>query len=54
MFELSHCGFKHFEFMQTLFGPSQNRDGAQEPKCGYGEGLLVVVQARKKFENLRN
>jgi SAM-dependent methyltransferase len=47
MFELSHCGFSHFEFMQTLFGPSQNMDGAQEPKCGYGEGLLVVVQARK-------
>lgn len=49
MFELSHCGFKHFEFMQTLFKPVQKITEVREPKAGYGKGLFVVVQARKKI-----
>jgi SAM-dependent methyltransferase len=47
VFELSDCGFKQFEFAQTLFSPMQKDSKAEELKPGYGEGLFVVVQARK-------
>lgn len=46
MFELSHCGFRHFEFAQAVFGPGTS--ATQEPRSGYGEGLFVVVHAKKK------
>jgi len=49
MFELSLAGFKHFEFIQTLFTPPGEIIYVQRPKPGYGEGAFVVVQARKKI-----
>lgn len=49
MFELSHCGFKQYAFRQTLCVPLPEGAEVQEPKAGYGEGLFVVVQARKKI-----
>jgi hypothetical protein len=49
IFELSNCGFKQFEFMQTLFSPTEKSSAIQEPKAGYGEGVFVIVQARKKI-----
>jgi len=49
MFDLTHAGFKHFEFIQTLFSPPEELTVIQNPKAGYGEGSFVVVQARKKI-----
>ncbi len=49
MFELSHAGFKHYEFLQTLLDPPEKIKEIQTPIQGYGQGSFVVVQAVKKF-----
>ena len=48
IFDLTHAGFKHFEFCQTLFSDPGDLTKAESPREGYGEGAFVVVQARKK------
>lgn len=48
MLDLTHAGFRHFEFTQTLFSPPGEVNHIQTPRTGYGEGSFVVVQARKK------
>lgn len=47
MLELTHAGFKHYEFLQTLLGPPEEVREVQAPIRGYGQGSFVVVQAAK-------
>ncbi|MDQ2658675.1 MAG: hypothetical protein M3Y60_14730 [Bacteroidota bacterium] len=47
MFELNHCGFRQFDFAQAVFGPDESAV-QQQTSAGYGEGLFVVVHAKKK------
>ena len=47
MFELSHCGFRQFQFMQAVFDGSEEAAVSQPPRPGFGEGLLVIIKAKK-------
>lgn len=47
LFELTHAGFKHYEFLQTLLDPPEKIKEVQTPIRGYGQGSFVVVQAAK-------
>lgn len=49
MFDLTHAGFKHFDFSQTLFSPPEEVAQTHPSKPGYGEGSFVVVLAKKKM-----
>lgn len=45
---LANAGFRHPDFIQTLFGDVDDIRELQSPKEGYGEGSFVVVKAEKK------
>lgn len=47
MFELSHCGFRQFQFMQAVFDGPPEAAELQAPRSGFGEGLLVIIKAKK-------
>lgn len=46
--ELTHAGFRHFNFCQTLFKPLQEIKTFEPSKPGHGQGSFVIVQALKK------
>lgn len=45
---LNRVGFKHFEYMQTLFGKSLDEiKSKQIPKENYGNGSFVIIKATR-------
>lgn len=46
--ELKNAGFKHVEFVQTLFGSLKDLNEVQKFEAGHGEGSFVVVKAQKR------
>jgi len=45
---LEKCGFKNFEFVQTIFHNLEDVKSIEEIKEGFGEGSFVVVRAQKE------
>ena len=45
---LKLAGFKHLEYVQTLFGELESIKEVQVPESGYDRGSFVVIKATKK------
>jgi len=45
---LKKCGFKNFEYVQTIFHSLEDVKAIEEIKEGFGEGSFVVVRAQKE------
>jgi len=45
---LKKCGFKNFEFVQTIFHSLKDVKAIEKVKEGFGEGSFVVIRAQKE------